>query len=345
MHKKTRIELIDLAKAITIFLVILGHTTGNLDTPLYRRVLYSFHMPLFFFLAGLSIKPVPIKSWGEWQEFLRKNILALVVPYLIWGVIYAPFSFGRFPKLFYASWFALTDIGTLTSLWYLPTLFVARILVQIIISLLYNSKKLLFTCGVMAVPMFVIGFILPKIDGGYPWNFDVAFTASAFILLGISSRQQVLILAQQTGTVLFTFFAISVVLFLSGTVLRADDLDLSLMCASSYGNIFWFMFNSISGSIVFMLLPMILNRIAREGIRPFSVSAITYIGRHTLGIFLIHKNLLQELILPFIRDYISGEFFTAFIGSCIALSISIIVCMIIERYVPQLLGQFPVYKD
>ena len=116
MKKKKRIELIDLVKAVTIFLVILGHTTGNLETPLYRRILYSFHMPLFFFLAGLSIRPAPVKGWHGWQVFLRKNILALVVPYLIWGLIYAPFSFDRFPKLFYASWAALGAMGTLTSL-------------------------------------------------------------------------------------------------------------------------------------------------------------------------------------------------------------------------------------
>ncbi len=33
--KARRIELIDAAKAITIFLVVLGHTTANFDTPLY----------------------------------------------------------------------------------------------------------------------------------------------------------------------------------------------------------------------------------------------------------------------------------------------------------------------
>ena len=27
---------------------------SNTDTIMYRRVLYSFHMPLFFFLAGMS---------------------------------------------------------------------------------------------------------------------------------------------------------------------------------------------------------------------------------------------------------------------------------------------------
>ena len=69
--KKARIELIDIAKAITIILVILGHTTGNLETPMYRRFLYAFHMPLFFFLADLYPDevehPKPMDaSLGEW---------------------------------------------------------------------------------------------------------------------------------------------------------------------------------------------------------------------------------------------------------------------------------------
>ena len=65
-RKRARIELIDIAKAITIFLVILGHTTANTDTVMYRRVLYSFHMPLFFFLAGMSTKPRIVSGLRSW---------------------------------------------------------------------------------------------------------------------------------------------------------------------------------------------------------------------------------------------------------------------------------------
>ncbi|MCR4590151.1 MAG: acyltransferase family protein [Lachnospiraceae bacterium] len=80
---KHRIELIDISKAITIILVILGHTTGNLDTPMYRRLIYAFHMPLFFFLSGMSTKPKTLKSFGEWKKNIGKDILALIVPYVL----------------------------------------------------------------------------------------------------------------------------------------------------------------------------------------------------------------------------------------------------------------------
>ena len=70
IRKSRRIETIDIAKAITIFCVILGHTTGNLDTPMFRRVLYAFHMPLFFLLAGLSIKPKGVHGFQGWSCLL-----------------------------------------------------------------------------------------------------------------------------------------------------------------------------------------------------------------------------------------------------------------------------------
>lgn len=129
--RNRRIETIDIAKAITIFCVILGHTTGNLDTPLFRRVLYSFHMPLFFLLAGLSVKPRALRGGRAWAAFVYKNLLALMVPYLIWGLVYAPFSYNNLLELFYGSWEALTRMDTLTSLWYLPCFFVSRMMVHV----------------------------------------------------------------------------------------------------------------------------------------------------------------------------------------------------------------------
>ena len=79
-RKKARIELIDIAKALTIVLVILGHTTGNLETPMYRRFLYAFHMPLFFFLAGLSIKPKALKTCREWETLSKRTCWPLPSP-------------------------------------------------------------------------------------------------------------------------------------------------------------------------------------------------------------------------------------------------------------------------
>ena len=124
-------------------------------------------------------------------------------------------------------------------------------------------------------------------------------------------------------------------------MIRGDALELSVMARGMYGNIFWFMLNSLSGSALILLLSMIVARIAREGTHPFSVSAITYIGSHTMGIYLVHKNMLQGLFMPFVKNVMPENtplLLLAVTASVMALIASMIVCVIIGRYVPQMLG-------
>ena len=344
MKKKSRIEIIDIAKAITIFLVIMGHSGSNLDTTMFRRVIYSFHMPLFFYLAGLSIKPRILKGMTEWIQFLRKNILALVFPYFIWGLIFGPFSFENILKLLYGSWNAIASTGTLSSLWYLVCLFVARIYVQLIFNLLEEKKNKEYLYLFCIVLMFVIGFMIPFRENGYPWCFDVAFVASAFILLGVVSRTGIIILSQQKLSILFVLLTVMVVVFSFGTIFKGDDLPLMLMCSGKYNDVFLFLLDAFSGSMIVMLISMIISLLSRESQRPFSTSLITYIGTHTMGIFLLHKNILQQLMVPLISQFISNKLLLSFVASAIVLIIVLLLCGVIEKYIPQLLGQFPPYE-
>ncbi|MDT3844233.1 MAG: acyltransferase family protein [Bacillota bacterium] len=340
---KSRIELIDIAKAITIILVILGHTTGNLETPMYRRLLYGFHMPLFFFLAGMSTKPKTLHSFDDWKKYISKTILALVVPYVIFAFIYAPFSFDNIPKFLYGSWQSLGQAGTLTSLWYLSSFFVARIYCQILMNVvgMTKVKNKDAVLGVLAILMFAVGVLLPKLDNGYPWCLDVSFVAAGFMLLGIALRQRILILAQAHGLALVVFTLASAIVLICGTIVRGDAFELVLMCGSDYGNLFWFFLNAISGSTLVLGISMLIFRVSREGVHPFSTWAVTYVGQHTLGIFLLHKNFQLDLVIPWIHTWLQGP---ALLVACIATVISffqaLLLCAIIERYVPQLLGQF-----
>lgn len=47
-----RVRYIDAAKGLGILLVMLGHSISRLGQPVNTFIL-SFHMPLFFFVAGL----------------------------------------------------------------------------------------------------------------------------------------------------------------------------------------------------------------------------------------------------------------------------------------------------
>lgn len=341
---KRRIEIIDIAKAITIFVVILGHTTSNTDASMFRRIIYSFHMPLFFILAGLSIKPRILSTGREWLEFLKKSILAVVVPYLIWGMFYGTFAYKSFGYLFTGSWEALNEMGTLTSLWYLTCYFVAKIIVQLVINLILkfseSKRKLLFL--IAGVIVTACGYLIVHPESGVIWCADIAVVAAGFILLGIAIKEIYITMAQQKNLVIFLIFAVSTGLFFLCTLGRGDNLHLSIMAKADYGNVLWFSLSALLGSIAVLSLSWVIFRLSRESRFQFSTRAITFIGSHTLGIFILHKPFLWEVAVPFFSNLMSGCPFEliALVSSIVALIYSIIVCVIIEKFVPQLLGQF-----
>ena len=81
-NKSERVEWIDCAKGIGIILVIMGHSICP-DTLLYW--LYTFHMPLFFFLSGLTFN---FDKYFEFKSFVISKIKSLLIPYALLSLIY-----------------------------------------------------------------------------------------------------------------------------------------------------------------------------------------------------------------------------------------------------------------
>ena len=171
----------------------------------------------------------------------------------------------------------------------------------------------------------------------------LAIALVLLMLLGIALRNRILIFAQAKTWILAVFTLLSAAVLACGTILRGDALELCLMCGSDYGNLFWFMLNAVSGSALVLGISMLLFRDSREG-RSFSTAAITYVGQHTLGVYLLHKNLQLDLIIPWIHIWLAGpQLLVACIATCISFAASLALCALIEKFVPQLLGQFPKY--
>ena len=65
-----------------IILVVLGHSMYPGDRNLVSNYIYSFHMPLFAFIAGyLFMTYTNIKTY--WS-FVRKKTSRLIIPYVFW---------------------------------------------------------------------------------------------------------------------------------------------------------------------------------------------------------------------------------------------------------------------
>lgn len=80
---KVRNHHFDNIKAVLIFLVVFGHLIEPLrDFPLFKAlyfIIYSFHMPIFIFLAGYFVKPITKGLKKMWRMFLKYEIIYAVI--------------------------------------------------------------------------------------------------------------------------------------------------------------------------------------------------------------------------------------------------------------------------
>ena len=71
---KDRILWIDTMKAIGMFFIVLGH----FFPPYISAWIYTFNVPLFFFVSGFLAK-----KEDNWGFFWNKNMKGLIIPFLL----------------------------------------------------------------------------------------------------------------------------------------------------------------------------------------------------------------------------------------------------------------------
>lgn len=127
-----RNQALDIMKAMGIFLVIIGH---NISSGVPYHYIYSFHMPLFFIIAGYLWKE---RSVGQslWHDFKR-----IMMPYITYLVLAAladcicnGVSIGRIEQdLLAIVWGSVVKVDILGHhvqgigyIWFLPALYVCK---------------------------------------------------------------------------------------------------------------------------------------------------------------------------------------------------------------------------
>lgn len=166
INKSERIPWIDLAKGITIVLMVLGHS--NLPKIIHYWI-FSFHMPLFFILSGMTTNWNKLDSLG----FLCIKLKKLGLPFFIYSTICLMVI--QILNLSSLSW---SNGWGEFALWFVPVLFVALIIVKLINLNNAKIKLLIF----FILPIISVTFKLLSIN--LPWNMSVAPYGAFFIMLG-----------------------------------------------------------------------------------------------------------------------------------------------------------------
>lgn len=142
---KERYKELDLMKGIGIILVYIGHSF-NFPNFEWTRILfflgstvYSFHMPLFFFISGLlsnTNKEIDLK------KFYKGKLKRLLIPYFFINLIDF-FSRNLFPQLVNSEFIEIKEVlfyGTKIS-WFVYTLFIIFIIFPILEKYIFKKDR------------------------------------------------------------------------------------------------------------------------------------------------------------------------------------------------------------
>ncbi len=342
---KVRLDYLDIAKGLAILLVVIGHVPEAFDSPLYRVAIYTFHMPLFFIVSGAVTSRhshFEKYNWKNFGEFVKKNFFALVVPYLIWALIFQQFDIKAFPYILYGTRWSLNEAASNTVFWFLPCLFSSRIIVELLLwlSTKFRMHRKLFA-AIAAVIMFVLGIVLPVPEMQLPFGLSQAPIAVGFILLGYIFKG-VMDEFHKKGVFLHAIvLAVSLAAFCVGVfVIEGQELVSMFVC--SYGDPIRFFCNAITGTAAVMTLASLIAKIPEKAFGDPVHRFLSWLGRSTMGIYLIHVPITRQWIAPFMEDRFGIARMSlagGLVSGILSLAISCVLMAVIERYIPQLFGK------
>lgn len=171
MNEK-RLDWLDVAKGYGILFVIYAHT----DYGFIGNLLYTFHVPLFFFLSGFVFS-----NKYDFKTFFIKKIKAIVIPYFLYGIpmFISQVVYMKTPVLELLKDFVIQR--RLWTLWFIACLFWLNILFYWVVTLGKTYLKM----GLLVAVIFAAGICYFEFGGpNLPWNMDICLTMVPFFFVG-----------------------------------------------------------------------------------------------------------------------------------------------------------------
>lgn len=334
-HNLTRFDFIDLLKGFGILLVVWGHTM----TP-RSFYIYSFHMPLFFFLSGYVHKEKPFRS------FVFSKINTLYVPYI---------AFSLFSWLFYLIRHILSHRSEVVSS-HLPKLqsvvtgtadnggnnpiwFLTCILVVSLIFFFLNR----FVKNPILKWSFLFGLSLI----GYHWGltkfellfqFEIALTGLVFYSLGHAVKEHNLVKHIESlkplSLICFVAFCEGLHILTAYYNVNISTIRWVNMAGNVIGNYILFYISAFAGIIVFLVI----------GYKLWYVKVLNFLGLHTLTILGFHKPILQILNSIFNPYINTNSWHYGIFASIGAIALSLLIGRQLNRCLPFVIGKKPLFK-
>lgn len=295
-----RIVWVDIARGIAMIFVMMGHASG-IPKSLMSWV-YSFHMPLFFFLSGYVFN---VEKYHSFKSLLIDKSRTLLFPMValstvlsIWtAIINTNYGISGLIKHFIGIFIELRGSDFDSGLWFITCLFVIELLWWFLCKIsAFNSiiKKI-----IVLFVFSVIGFLyVVFIDHIVPWALEASLISIGFFGVGN--------LIKKNGE----------------RIIQWIEKKKIILCIVSL---------AINCMVVFFNI-----------IYNFEVNkALTFIGRNSFIYYAFHKVLyatFDKILL--IVGIVSSQSINWWLYIIISCFILWIVSNIINRYMPWMLGRF-----
>lgn len=334
-----RVQWIDAAKGIGIALIVIGHVWSMTKPSLAYQIIYGFHVPLFFLLAGLTFNPDRESTTGA----LARKARTLLIPYLCFGLlgycVYAAgyllaetaglrlqgFSYGLLQPLLGLAYGSLGD-GRLANspIWFLTGLFSAFVMIRLIHAGLHRPVFRVLAIGAI----FLLGlWIGPRWT--LPWSMAPAMLALPFMAAGMTLRQTNP-LSRLDGR------ARIAALLATAAITAAAPLNGHMQLGHGLvGNPVLYLVFATAGSatvLLFSQLPLALNR------------SFATIGRHSLEILVWHMLIIKavQVVLAVATGLDMAALTETFLPGlgvlCLTALLTIAASVITRRWIPWTLG-------
>lgn len=338
---KQRIRYVDFFKALLMILVVLGHI--NFANESIKAWIYAFHMPAFFFASGMLIKDNCVPDLRSGAGLCFKKFQALMFPYFIWALIYSALELSNIARILYGSHQTLAGAGSLTSLWFLPVLFISMVFFYII-ELIFKDKLKLVVKLIIAAVSFAVSAFLPSFKHGYPWGVNLAFAAFGFMLLGNVAfpllKKISAALASSAKNIIFCVLAMTA--SFAGSLIylfNIPEIGYVNMSNSVYGNYLLFLPTALFGTIFVLCLSMLLDRLLPSKSNPIS-RFLSFLGQNTLCVFVVQKPIIRVFGILFDKIHVPDA--VALIVTCIfTTALCCVAALFFNRFMPVLVGKLP----
>lgn len=340
---KYRIKWIDIAKAVGIIAVVLGHALHPLRGDNHQLIntiyssIYWWHMPLFFIVSGFFLKPLE-RSFESFKLFLKKRILPNLKDYFLYGIILVfishflrheslRYSFKNFVKLFYGG---RTLSDEFTVFWFINVLIITTIIVTLIITYVKDIKAQFF----ISIMMFTLGVSYKEI--GFfkfeymPWSIDRVLLTTFWMLVGYYLFKYYPVIKHK-GTILASGLGLYLLFF----VLKYQGILTFGLYIKSHKlhNTFLIFYVSVFLCLtVFILSDKLLSKI------PIVSGFLAFLGKLTIPIMYFHKSVFD--LVDFMNLNSNQTLISIILGLMLPLFGYLIIKQITRKLSPLKLNQF-----